>query len=102
VLGSILRIHRDTRFSRDPSPYKDHLDFWFWEGERRAVSGFFARLTPEHLGVGASCHGLDKRPPAGVAADERVQTAAVLSECMRHWSALAPLHRCLTGNIQAT
>ena len=63
-----------------------------------------------------------KRPPAGVAAagpasrflrhkalfvhhdepaDERVQTAAVLAECMRHWSALAPLHRWLTDNIQA-
>ena len=60
VLGSILRINRDTRFSRDPSPYKDHLDVWFWEGDRRrAVSGFFARLTPEFLGVGAGCHGLD-------------------------------------------
>jgi uncharacterized protein (TIGR02453 family) len=60
VLGSILRVNRDTRFSRDPSPYKDHLDFWFWEGERRqAVSGFFARLTPEALGVAAGCHGLD-------------------------------------------
>jgi hypothetical protein len=23
------------------------------------VSGFFARLTPELLGVGAGCHGLD-------------------------------------------
>jgi uncharacterized protein (TIGR02453 family) len=55
-----LRINRDTRFSRDPSPYKDHLDFWFWEGERRdAVSGFFARLSPEFLGVGAGCHSLD-------------------------------------------
>jgi uncharacterized protein (TIGR02453 family) len=161
VLGSILRINRDTRFSRDPSPYKDHLDFWFWEGERRqAVSGFFARLTPESLGVGAGCHGLDperltrfrqavadrsggaelagiarrleaagyelggatlKRPPAGFEragpagrfllhkalfvhhdepADERVHTAAVLSTCMRHWSALAPLHRWLTDNVQ--
>ena len=60
VLGSILRINRDTRFSRDQRPYKDHIDFWFWEGERRrAVSGFFARLTPEFLGVGAGCHGLD-------------------------------------------
>jgi uncharacterized protein (TIGR02453 family) len=60
VLGSILRINRDTRFARDAGPYKDHLDFWFWEGERRhAVSGFFARLTPEVLGVGAGCHGLD-------------------------------------------
>jgi uncharacterized protein (TIGR02453 family) len=60
VLGSIFRINRDTRFSRDPSPYKDHVDFWFWEGERpRAVSGFFARLAPERLGIGAGCHGLD-------------------------------------------
>lgn len=60
VLGSILRINRDTRFSRDQRAYKDHLDFWFWEGERRdAVSGFFARLSPEFLGVGAGCHSLD-------------------------------------------
>ena len=60
VLGSIFRINRDTRFSRDQRPYKDHLDFWFWEGERRdAVSGFFARLSPEFLGVGAGCHSLD-------------------------------------------
>ena len=163
VLGSILRINRDTRFSRDPSPYKDHLDLWFWEGERRrAVSGFFARLTPEALGVGAGCHGLDperltrfrqavadpssgtelagitrrleaagyelggaslKRPPAGFAsggpggrflhhkalfvhynepADERVHTDAVLDLCIRHWRALAPLHRWLTDNVQAT
>jgi uncharacterized protein (TIGR02453 family) len=161
VLGSIFRINRDTRFARDAGPYKDHLDFWFWEGERRrAVSGFFARLTPELLGVGAGCHGLDperltrfrqavadpstgaelagiaqrleaagyqlsgatlKRPPAGFPgggpagrfllhkalfvhhdepADERVQTEAVLATCMRHWSALAPLHRWLTGNVQ--
>jgi uncharacterized protein (TIGR02453 family) len=161
VLGSIFRINRDTRFSRDPRPYKDHLDFWFWEGERRrAVSGFFARLTPESLGVGAGCHGLDperlarfrqavadhasgaeladiarrleaagyqlggdtlKRPPAGFdsagpagrfllhkalfvhadePADERVQTDAVLTTCLRHWRALAPLHRWLTDNVQ--
>jgi uncharacterized protein (TIGR02453 family) len=60
VLGSILRINRDTRFSRDPCPYKDHLDFWFWEGERRAaVSGFFVRLAPESMGIGAGSHGFD-------------------------------------------
>jgi uncharacterized protein (TIGR02453 family) len=32
VLGSIFRINRDTRFSTDKRPYKDHLDFWFWQG----------------------------------------------------------------------
>jgi uncharacterized protein (TIGR02453 family) len=163
VLRSILRINRDTRFARGAGPYKDHLDFWFWEGERRhAVSGFFARLTPELLGIGAGCHGLDperltrfrqvvadpasgadlagiaqrleaagyqlggatlKRPPPGFAdggsagrfllhkalfvhhdepADQRIHGDLVLVTCMRHWSALAPLHRWLTDNLQAT
>jgi uncharacterized protein (TIGR02453 family) len=60
VLGSIFRLNRDTRFTRDPGPYKDHIDFWFWEGERRhAVSGFFARLSPEVVAVGAGSHGVD-------------------------------------------
>jgi uncharacterized protein (TIGR02453 family) len=61
ILGSIFRINRDTRFSADKRPYKDHLDFWFWEGERRgAVSGFYLRLTPDLLGVGAGAHHFDK------------------------------------------
>jgi uncharacterized protein (TIGR02453 family) len=61
VLGSIFRINRDTRFSTDKRPYKDHLDFWFWEGDRKAaVSGFFLRVTPDAVGVGAGCHGFDK------------------------------------------
>jgi uncharacterized protein (TIGR02453 family) len=43
VLGSIIRINRDTRFSPDKRPYKDHLDLWFWEGDRKAAaSGFYA------------------------------------------------------------
>jgi hypothetical protein len=62
-----------------------------------------------------------KRPPAGFAsggpagrflvhkalfvhhdglADERVHTDAILTTCMRHWSALAPLHRWLTDKVQ--
>jgi uncharacterized protein (TIGR02453 family) len=60
ILGSIFRITLDTRFSKDKRPYKDHLDFWFWEGERRhAVSGFFARITPDFVGIGAGCHGFN-------------------------------------------
>jgi hypothetical protein len=62
-----------------------------------------------------------KRPPAGLAdngpagqfllhkalfvhrdepADEWVHSDAVLATCLRHWSALAPLHRWLTDNVQ--
>jgi uncharacterized protein (TIGR02453 family) len=61
VLGSIFRINRDTRFSPDKRPYKDHLDLWFWEGDRKAaVSGLFLRVSPELVGVGAGSHGLEK------------------------------------------
>jgi uncharacterized protein (TIGR02453 family) len=60
ILGSIFRINRDTRFGAGRGPYKDHIDFWFWEGERKlAVSGFFLRLAPEFIGLGAGSHGLD-------------------------------------------
>lgn len=61
VLGSIFRINRDSRFSTDKRPYKDHLDFWFWHGERKAaVSGVFVRISPDVVGVGAGSHGFDK------------------------------------------
>jgi len=61
VNGSIFRINRDIRFSNDKTPYKDHLDFWFWEGTRKtAVSGFFLRLSPAGLGIGVGAHEFDR------------------------------------------
>lgn len=50
INGSIFRINRDTRFSKDKRPYKDHLDFAFWEGERKfGMSSFFVRVSPDAL-----------------------------------------------------
>jgi uncharacterized protein (TIGR02453 family) len=61
VLGSIFRINRDTRFSADKRPYKDHLDLWFWEADRKnAVSGLFLRVSPDGVIVGAGAHGFTK------------------------------------------
>src|SRR4051794_35793263 len=58
VNGSILRINRDTRFTNDKRPYKEHLDFWFWEGDgpSRAYPGLFMRLRPAAVGLGAGVH----------------------------------------------
>jgi uncharacterized protein (TIGR02453 family) len=58
VGGSIMRIARDTRFSRDKRPYKTHLDLWFWEGEGRSREspGYWFRLTPQTLTLGAGVH----------------------------------------------
>ncbi|MEM9189318.1 MAG: DUF2461 domain-containing protein [Myxococcota bacterium] len=56
INGSIFRINRDTRFSKDKTPYKDHLSLWFWDGpdKKSAPSGFYLRLTAKewHIGVG--------------------------------------------------
>jgi len=61
VLGSLARINRDIRFSPDKRPYKDHLDLWLWEGDRKsAPSGFWFRLTPEVVMFGTGAHGFDK------------------------------------------
>ena len=63
VNGSIFRINRDTRFSRDKTPYKTHLDLFFWEGAGRSreCPGFFFRLGPDVLLLGAGLHRFDGR-----------------------------------------
>ncbi|MEM7535287.1 MAG: DUF2461 domain-containing protein [Chloroflexota bacterium] len=33
--GSMMRIYRDTRFSKDKTPYKTNVAFLFWEGPRK-------------------------------------------------------------------
>ena len=50
----LSRIHRDTRFSRDKSPYRDHLWFLFRRaGEPREKSLFYYfELGPDRLSWG--------------------------------------------------
>ncbi len=52
--GSLSRIHRDTRFSKDKSPYKTHLfvHFRHESGDDDASPGFFLRLGPGASSVG--------------------------------------------------
>ncbi|MEZ4581180.1 MAG: DUF2461 family protein [Caldilineaceae bacterium] len=35
--GSMMRIYRDTRFSRDKTPYKTNVAFVFWEGPNKKM-----------------------------------------------------------------
>lgn len=57
ILGSIFRITKDTRRTHPDGPYKDHIDFWFWEGDRRqAGSAYFLRLSPDFVGIGGGKH----------------------------------------------
>ncbi len=60
---SIFRIYRDTRFSKDKSPYKTHLGIFFWEGSlpKMESSGFYFHLEPPSLMVAAGIHCFSKR-----------------------------------------
>ena len=59
VNKSIFRINRDTRFSKDKSPYKTYADMWFWIGDdRKGSAGYFIRLVPDAVWVGGGAHWL--------------------------------------------
>jgi|SRR5436305_91738 len=58
--GSMMRINRDIRFSKDKRPYKDHLDMMFRVGPAKTSPGYWFRLTPQELMLGAGMHTLDK------------------------------------------
>lgn len=55
VGGSMFRIYRDVRFSRDKSPYKTHAAAQFRHREGRDVHapGFYLHLEPKDVFMGA-------------------------------------------------
>jgi uncharacterized protein (TIGR02453 family) len=64
VNGSLSRINRDIRFSKDKRPYKEHLGLWFWHGDKRQwdVPGFWFELTPQHVQLGVGMYMLQGEP----------------------------------------
>lgn len=55
VGGSLFRIHRDTRFSKDKSPYKTHTGIFFRHAAAKDVHapGFYLHLEPGQVFAGA-------------------------------------------------
>jgi uncharacterized protein (TIGR02453 family) len=51
--GSIMRIYRDTRFSKDKTPYKTNLGIILHEGPRRKTEspGFYFHVDPESVWI---------------------------------------------------
>ncbi len=62
VNGSLFRINRDVRFSKDKTPYKNHIDMWFWTGDKkgRETPGYFMRLLPDQWAIGGGIHRFSK------------------------------------------
>ncbi len=85
---SIFRINRDTRFSRDKSPYKTYSDMWFWAGrDRKASPGYFVRIIPEGVWAGGGAHWLDPehlvRLRAAIVAPETGEELAAVIDGLR-------------------
>lgn len=60
VNGSIRRIFRDTRFSKDKTPYHTHLHLVFWAGDHPKRSpGVHVILADDHFGYGAGHWAFD-------------------------------------------
>ena len=55
VGGSMMRIYRDIRFSKDKTPYKTAVTAHFWhaKGTKGATPAFYLRLQPADSSVGA-------------------------------------------------
>lgn len=63
--SSISRIHRDTRFSADKSPYKDWLGVHFFHTAGKEAPGLHLRVSPDGAAVGVGVWQLE---PAALAA----------------------------------
>jgi uncharacterized protein (TIGR02453 family) len=53
--GSLFRIYRDTRFSKDKTPYKTHLGMYFRHARAAEMDtgGVYVHLEPGHVFLGA-------------------------------------------------
>jgi len=58
---SIFRIYRDTRFSKDKSPYKTNLGIYFWEGKNKKIpgSGYYFHFEPTKIFLGTGIYKPD-------------------------------------------
>ncbi len=55
--GSLFRIYRDIRFSKDKSPYKTNVAMEFWHkrgGKMGQTVGLYLHLGPGHLKISSA------------------------------------------------
>jgi uncharacterized protein (TIGR02453 family) len=57
VGGSVYRLNRDTRFSRDKRPYKTHTAALLWEGgDKHDAPGVYLHVSPEEVIFGGGIY----------------------------------------------
>lgn len=66
--GSLMRIYRDTRFSKDKRPYKTNVGIHFRHraGKNVHAPGLYVHLEPDEVFVGVGLWMPDKQPLAAI------------------------------------
>ncbi len=59
INGSLFRIYRDIRFSKDKTPIKSRIGLIFWQGngKRMQSSSFYCHFSPDELFVAVGIRG---------------------------------------------
>jgi uncharacterized protein (TIGR02453 family) len=89
INGSLRRIYRDTRFSKDKTPYNVHIHLVFWAGDHPTKSpGTHIALHQDGYGYGAGFWALDKdqlaRMRAQIVSDEGAKIGAAVAAAAKH------------------
>ncbi len=68
----VFRIYRDTRFSKDKTPYKNHVAATFWRNgmEKNRGAGFYFSVSPTEIEVAGGLYSPE--PDALLAVRERI------------------------------
>ncbi len=62
VNGSLFKIYRDIRFSKDKTPIKSRIGIIFWQGrgKRMQSSSFYMHFSPDELFFAAGIRGFSR------------------------------------------
>ncbi len=65
---SFFRIYRDTRFSNDKRPYKDHIAAWWSHTalEKTSGAGFYFHIAPKEVTIAAGAYMPEKEQLAAI------------------------------------
>jgi uncharacterized protein (TIGR02453 family) len=65
---SFFRIYRDTRFSNDKKPYKEHIAAWWAHTalERTSGAGFYFHIAPREVTIAAGAYMPEKEQLAAI------------------------------------
>jgi len=68
----VFRVYRDTRFSKDKTPYKTHIAASFWRANagKGTGAGYYFSVSPEEIEVGGGMYRPE--PPALLAVRKRI------------------------------